>query len=127
MKGYLELLRSVAKKLGIVTSLRKPIAKAILRDLKIDNDFDTLVAYGDTRPHKPQPHPVLKALSNLSIPPSNCIYVGDQKSDVFAGKRAGVLTGLLLWKGEKLVIEDSDPDFYFSSFQDILAVAEKYQ
>jgi phosphoglycolate phosphatase len=51
------------------------------------------VVGGDTTPHpKPHPAPLLEAARRLSLPPADCIYVGDDERDILAGLAAGMPT-----------------------------------
>jgi phosphoglycolate phosphatase len=48
---------------------------------------------GDTTPNlKPHPDPLLAASRLLAIAPSTCVYVGDDRRDVDAGRAAGMKT-----------------------------------
>jgi phosphoglycolate phosphatase len=48
---------------------------------------------GDSTPHsKPHPAPLLEAARQLALPPTNCLYVGDDERDIVAGKAAGMPT-----------------------------------
>jgi N-acetyl-D-muramate 6-phosphate phosphatase len=49
------------------------------------------VVSGDTLPErKPHPAPLLLAASQLSLPPQQCLYVGDAERDVQASRAAGM-------------------------------------
>lgn len=49
------------------------------------------VVGGDTTPHaKPHPAPLLEAARRLGVPPSVCIYVGDDLRDMQAARAAGM-------------------------------------
>lgn len=41
---------------------------------------------------KPSPHLIEKALQVLDVEPSACVFVGDQTTDIAAGREAGVPT-----------------------------------
>jgi phosphoglycolate phosphatase len=57
--------------------------------------FDTTVCGGDTFRRKPNPEPILKALTLLRDEPGlHCWYLGDSSTDVAAAKRAGVTAAL---------------------------------
>ena len=48
---------------------------------------------GDSTPHlKPHPAPLLEAARRLGLPPAACIYVGDDRRDIDAGRAAGMAT-----------------------------------
>ena len=53
---------------------------------------------GDTTPFsKPHPAPLLHAAKALDVPPSECIYVGDDARDIAAGRAAGMHTIAAGW------------------------------
>jgi HAD superfamily hydrolase (TIGR01509 family) len=126
LSSHLRTVHATRKQIGVVTSLRKPLAQALLSAIGIADLVDTLVAYGDTRVHKPAPNPILKALTNLSIAADQSIYIGDQASDVQAGKRAGVLTGVALWGTDRTAFSDIVPDFFFHHFSEVVALVRSH-
>lgn len=53
---------------------------------------------GDTTAHpKPHPAPLLEAARRLYLPASACIYVGDDRRDIEAGRAAGMATVAALY------------------------------
>ncbi|MDO8275773.1 MAG: HAD-IA family hydrolase, partial [Serpentinimonas sp.] len=53
---------------------------------------------GDTTPHpKPHPAPLLEAARRLGLAPERCIYVGDDRRDIEAGRAAGMGTVAALY------------------------------
>jgi DNA ligase (NAD+) len=52
--------------------------------------FDVVVAHEDTDRHKPDPDPVLLAVSKLGGTTAEAVYVGDSPFDIGAAKNAGV-------------------------------------
>jgi phosphoglycolate phosphatase-like HAD superfamily hydrolase len=48
-----------------------------------------IIAYGDTRRHKPQPEPILLAAQQLQVPIECCVVIGDNEIDYRASQRAG--------------------------------------
>jgi phosphoglycolate phosphatase len=66
------------------------------------------VVSGDTLPQrKPHPAPLLLAASQLSLPPQQCLYIGDAERDVQSARAAGmpVLVARYGYLGP-----DDDPD-----------------
>ena len=56
------------------------------------------VICGDTTPHaKPHPAPLIEAASRLGVAPQRCVYVGDARRDIDAGKAAGMATLVARW------------------------------
>ena len=53
---------------------------------------------GDTLPvKKPDPAPVLLACERAGVEPARCLFVGDDRRDVQAGRDAGLYTVAVRW------------------------------
>jgi HAD superfamily hydrolase (TIGR01509 family) len=76
--------------LGIVTSRIKESAEKVLRIIKLNKYFKTIVGYQHTTNHKPHPEPLLLAAKRLGIKPDESIYIVDVENDIKAGKAAGM-------------------------------------
>jgi pyrophosphatase PpaX len=64
------------------------------------NWFEAIVSFETTKKHKPDPEPLLYAISELDVKPEETVYVGDAISDYECAKNAkveyvAVLTGSL--------------------------------
>ena len=46
---------------------------------------------------KPHPEPMFKAASILGVKAEDCIYVGDHRRDIEAGRNAGMVTVAAAW------------------------------
>ena len=88
--GIPELINILQKecKLGVVTSSPKEYAKDLLEyhELPIKN----IIAYHDTKRHKPHPDPILRAIENISKSGDRIVYIGDNLIDVEAAFAANV-------------------------------------
>jgi phosphoglycolate phosphatase len=75
---------------GIVTNKPGFLTTPLLAALGLDRVAGCVVS-GDTLPErKPHPAPLLLAASQLSLPPAQCLYVGDAERDVQASRAAGM-------------------------------------
>jgi pyrophosphatase PpaX len=83
-------LKKMGLKMGIVTSSRREPVNEIMKSLKIENLFSTVVTQESTERHKPQPDPVFKALEETGTLPKNAIFIGDQPWDMQSANAAGV-------------------------------------
>lgn len=82
---------------GIVTNKATRFAAPLVTWLGLDRSVATLVC-GDTTAHsKPHPEPLLEAARRLAVPPEFCVYVGDDRRDVEAGRAAGMATVIAAW------------------------------
>lgn len=83
-----QIVKSDGYSVGIVTASPRMYAEAVLKMFKIP--YDTLVAYHDTKEHKPDAEPLQLALTRLNVDPANAVYFGDDAVDVEAAYRASV-------------------------------------
>src|ERR1035437_157813 len=75
---------------GVVTNKAERFTLPLLQGLRLGERAACVVG-GDTaaRP-KPHPDPLLHAAAALQLPPSACLYVGDDLRDVQAARAAGM-------------------------------------
>lgn len=100
--GLLNELKLRGYKMGIVSSKRRFHVIGELQSKGLNTIFDVIVAQEDTLQHKPHPDPLLLAAERLGVAPGDCLYVGDQPSDIEAGKAAGMSTIAALWGDGKV-------------------------
>jgi len=82
---------------GIVTNKATRFAAPLVAALGLATQAATLVC-GDTVAHsKPHPAPLLEAARRLALVPERCVYVGDDRRDVDAGRAAAMLTVVAGW------------------------------
>jgi phosphoglycolate phosphatase len=82
---------------GIVTNKAARFTEPIVDGLALRSRASALVC-GDTTPHsKPHPEPLLEAARRLGVAPAACVYVGDDRRDVDAGRAAGMRTIVAAW------------------------------
>jgi phosphoglycolate phosphatase len=75
---------------GVVTNKAERFTLPLLRGLHLDERVACVVG-GDTAARaKPYPDPLLHAAAALQLPPSACLYVGDDLRDVQAARAAGM-------------------------------------
>lgn len=75
---------------GIVTNKPENLTHLLLSKMGLKPG---VVVCGDTLEYnKPHPAPLLYACAQLAVEPSACLYVGDDKNDMLAGKNAGIKT-----------------------------------
>ena len=82
---------------GIVTNKPGDLTEGVLEQLGIRHRIEALVC-GDTLPQrKPHPAPLLHAAAQLGTSPEACIYIGDARRDIEAGRAAGMQTIATTW------------------------------
>jgi pyrophosphatase PpaX len=98
--GSVEAVRALAAAghaIAVVTGkLAEPAART-LAHVGLAQLVDALVAADSCPRHKPDPEPVLLALSRLGVEPADAVFVGDSPIDVAAGRSAGVATAAAMW------------------------------
>lgn len=83
-----------------------------------------IVAYHDTKKHKPNPEPMLKALSILNSNPSDTLAIGDSVNDILAAKHANIISCAALWDSDDpILLRSANPDYEFKNPQDFLSFA----
>jgi len=88
-------LRNKGLKLAIVTSKRRETALKGLKCFDLEKYFDVIITPEDSKKHKPDGEPVLKACEVLKVSPVETIMVGDSHNDILCGKNAGSKTCLV--------------------------------
>lgn len=82
---------------GIVTNKAWRLATSLAQALGLLPAARVLVG-GDSTPHtKPHPAPLLEAARQMGLSPSACVYVGDDRRDIQAGRAAGMATLAAAW------------------------------
>ena len=82
---------------GIVTNKPHRFTLPLMQALGYDQRAACLVS-GDTCAHaKPHPEPLLHAAKIAGVEPKNCLYLGDDKRDIDAGRAAGMKTLIALF------------------------------
>ncbi len=86
-----------AKKMiwGVVTNKPKRYTDALIRELQLRPACT--VSADEVKKSKPAPDSLLAACARLKLESAECIYVGDDKRDIDAGKAAGMKTVAVAW------------------------------
>jgi pyrophosphatase PpaX len=122
-RHVIETLQGRGYRIGVVTSKGRDLAMRGLQLCALDGLLDTAICLEDTEIHKPQPEPILAALSRLNIPREEAAYVGDSCHDMIAGRRAGVKTVAALWGPlPRADLECERPDYLAESIGDLLDI-----
>jgi len=98
VEGALERLKEEGLGVAVVTSKRRLAVEMALRVFpRLGELVDHFVTMEDTPRHKPDPEPLLRALSLLGARPGEAAYVGDSPFDVAAAKAAGIRSVAVGW------------------------------
>ena len=121
-KGLIKL-KNKGLKVAIVTSKRRGTALRGLNCFDLEKYFDVIITPEDSKKHKPDGEPVLKACEALNVNPEETIMVGDSHNDILCGKNAGSKTCLVNYTAldvEK--IKTYKPDFTIDRIEDIIEI-----
>lgn len=77
---------------GVVTNKPAWLTHPLLAGLGVERRAACIVSGDTTRNRKPHPEPMLHAARLVGIPPADCLYVGDARRDIDAGRAAGMST-----------------------------------
>jgi len=112
--------------LAVVTSKASAIAHQSLAFVGLDQYFPVVVGYDETTRHKPDPEPVMVALSRLGVSTDHAVFVGDSPHDIHAGNAAGVITVAALWGPfDRETLAAANPDHFIGCLPDLPAVLER--
>lgn len=131
-EGVPELLEHLSDHcdIGIVSNKGKVRILSDLDRCGLSKDrFSVIIGAEDSPERKPHPAPLLKAIENLSLKPSDAIYVGDGPHDVRAAKAAAMRSVAVAWgyyPEEQLIA--ASPDVICKSVQDLSkAILQKFR
>lgn len=119
----LEYLKAKGYRMAIVTTKLKVAANVGLDIFDLHKYFDVVIGLDDVKVTKPDPEGILKAMELLKV--SKAVYVGDNITDVLAGKNAGVETIAVKWspKGYQHLLE-LEPDLMIDEMKEIIPYIE---
>ena len=98
--GIPELLYQLQRRgyrMGIVSSKRRDYVIHELHSKGLLSLFEVIVGQEDTTRHKPHPDPLVLAVRKLNVSPEDCLYIGDQPTDIQAAHATGMPCIGTLW------------------------------
>tara|TARA_R110000824_G_scaffold52692_4_gene146247 strand:- start:178704 stop:179360 length:657 start_codon:yes stop_codon:yes gene_type:complete len=123
-KGITELLQNIeAEQLqwGIVTNKPSRFTLPLLEKFTAMSNSSVVLCADQVKNGKPDPEGLLMACQMLACKTEHCIYVGDHKRDIDAGKNANIKTIAVSWGyyPEHTRLEDWQADLIVNSPQEI--------
>ena len=120
--GVDRLLKSITNrgvKMGIVTSTRRNHLDRKVLALKkagLDGLFHTVITADDVSRQKPAPDPLLACAGKMGVAAKDCLYSGDMRLDIRAGRAAGMTTvGVLTGFDDYHSLESMNPHLILES------------
>lgn len=77
---------------GIVTNKHSMFTRPLLAALHLEARCKVTICPDMVTHTKPHPEPLLKAAGILGVKPEACVYIGDHRRDIDAGRNAGMTT-----------------------------------
>lgn len=99
-EGILELLKELRNrkvKLAVCSNKPHEAAVKVVTALFGEDCFTQVLGQREGIEKKPSPQGPLKIAKDCKVSPKECLYVGDTKTDMETGHRAGMLTVGVLW------------------------------
>jgi len=109
-------------KLAILSDAPKIQAWIRLAAMGIQDKFDHVITFDDTRTRKPSAKPFLFALKKLKLGPEACLMVGDSlRRDIAPAKRLGLRTAFAKYgyNGESARVK---PDYVISDIKELVRI-----
>ena len=122
MQPLLEQLRAHGIPWGVVTNKPDRFTRPVLAGLGVLEQAACVVSGDTLSERKPHPAPVLHACRALGLAPQECLFVGDDRRDIIAGRSAGTvnLVALFGYLGDDGDPHDWAADGYIERPGDIL-------
>lgn len=95
---FIQKIPKHQKKAAIFSTNMKKTIEAILKKFKLCQKFDLIISKEDVEHYKPNPQGLILILKKLRVAPAEALFLGDKKTDLISGKKAGIETILITEK-----------------------------
>ena len=122
MDGFNDIYPILSKeyKLALVTSTGLDIVNHIDKILSIRKKFDFIITSEDTKKHKPNPDPYVKAMNTLNFNSNECIVVEDSIQGIKSGKISGCNVVALEGSVDRCLLDEAD--YIISNLREIINI-----
>lgn len=126
-EGFAEVLRHCDDHgipWGIITNKPAAFAEPLWRELNLPYHLGCLICPDHVSEPKPSPEAMFLAAQLIDVAPEHCLYVGDHRRDIDAGKAANMGTAVANWG----YLDEEDPaqswlaDYYLDQPQQLMAL-----
>ncbi len=97
MEALLDALEARGLNWGVVTNKPGWLTEPLLQDLGLFGRAACIISGDTLKERKPHPAPMLLACRQAGSEPAECVYIGDARRDVEAGRNAGMHTLVALF------------------------------
>lgn len=104
-------------KMALVTSSPRHILFEGMGRHNLEKYFSSIIAGNEAKEHKPHPAPFIKTMENTGIKATDTLIIGDARTDIIAGKAAGMKTCVFTPKDNRL----------FYNFENLAAAGADYR
>jgi len=123
VKPTLKKLKNKKIKLGIVTDAPSLKAWKRLNAMGLDDVFDTVIAFEDSKKKKPHQLPFKLALKKVRLMPEEVLFVGDwPERDIKGAKKAGMKTAFARYGSKR---SRCNADYVIDDIKEILDIIDK--
>jgi 2-phosphoglycolate phosphatase len=128
--GIPELVEELSRRgvsTGVVTNKYMRMVETLFGAFPFTRRFKAIVGGDSTKKSKPDPEPLLLAMSMCGASKGSTLYVGDQQSDSIAARNAGIASCAVKWGYGNFTpepVEAWGAQHVAPSPSDILAIAE---
>jgi len=92
MANTLDAIEAQGLKWGVVTNKRERFTNPLMDALKLTDRAACIISGDTTANPKPHVEPMLAACKQAAVKPQECVYIGDARHDITAGKNAQMKT-----------------------------------
>ncbi len=126
VKETLDELREAGYQMGIVSSRLTGSCRSWIRQLELTDYFEVILGRDMYQREKPYPDGILYAGRKMKRGHDSCIYVGDNASDVAAGRAAGAYSICYLTDLSKInAVRAVKPNAIIENFHDLAQIVQE--
>ena len=129
--GIIELLEKLKEeniKIAVLSNKPHEAAVKVIEKMFGNSEFDMVLGQSEAIRKKPAPDGPLKAASEFGVSPSECMYVGDTKTDMETGTAAKMHTVGVLWGfRDREELESNGAEKVAEKPQDLLYICEEWK
>jgi len=92
MESLLNKIEQQGSNWGVVTNKPEWLTRPLMQQIGLTDRAACIISGDTTHNRKPHPEPMYLACKQANSKPHECIYIGDAKRDIEAGKNAGMKT-----------------------------------